>query len=140
MCRICNLSSSIATIVKFDVLSLGPVMISKNWVPWAGDVLPRLTRRSHGRLRTLKLDDPTMSFWRALILINVFECSFETDISLILNSIKVEIISQCNNVFWIINSACSFHTSGNIFLIRASRTGRSYSVRSNSPLPELDLC
>ena len=140
MCRICNLSSSIATIVKIDVLSLRPVMISKNWVPWTGDVLQWLSRRSHGRHRRLKLGGPTMSFWRALILINVFECSFETDISLILNSIKIEIISQCNNVLGIINSACSFHTSGNIFLIRASRTGRSYSVRSNSPLPELDLC
>ena len=93
---------------------------------------------TNGRLQSL--NGPTMSFWRALVLINVFECSFETDISLILNTIKIEIISQCNNVFRFIDSASSFHTSSNIFLIRACRTDRSYSVSPNSPLPESDLC
>ena len=93
---------------------------------------------TNGRLQKLERSDN--EFWRALVLINVFECSFETDISLILNTIKVKIISQCNNVFRIINSAGSSHTSSNIFLIRACRTERSYSVSPNSPLPELDLC
>ena len=93
---------------------------------------------TNGRLKSL--NGPTMSFWRASALINVFECSFETDISLILNTIKIEIISQGNNVFRIINSASSFHTSSNIFLIGASRIELIYRVSPNDPLPELDLC
>ena len=96
----------------------------------------RYVRQLYRAWSTLS-DVASISLKKAKTLINVFECSFESDISLVRDSIKIEIIPKSNNIFWIVNSACPFHTGSNIFLDGVSWT-LNLLKSPNCPCPELD--